>query len=1053
MTNSMESTTIPTSNNERGRILTNWGLIEEKWRQIWDKEKIFQSDADFARQKYFITVAYPYPNSPQHIGHGRTYTLADTHARYMRMKGYNVLFPMGFHYTGTPILGMSRRVAAGDEELLETFRKIYHLSDQVIESFTEPVRIADYFHDEIKLGMKEMGYSIDWRREFTTIDKAYSKFVSWQFRTLLKKGLIIQGSHPVGWCPKDGNPVSQHDTIGDVEPDFNEYTIIKFRLEEDADNSGLCRTIIPIATLRPETIYGVTNLWINPKIEYVKARVDDELWIISKDAAKKLELLNRKIVIESTINGEEIVGKCVIDQIKQTSIPVCPASFVEADSGTGIVMSVPAHAPYDYFALEDLKHKLSVTNNNYKFKMNIEKAIAPIVIIESEGYSSDDNGTTIIPAAQILKKFNIKDQADPDLEDATNELYSHEFYKGKMSSNTGKYAGLSVPEAKEKIKKEILAAGYGDIMFELINKPVRCRCGTECMVRLLDDQWFINYGNKEWKGLAHTCLNQMDIVPAELRQEFEYVIDWLKARACARKTGLGTKLPWDQDWIIESLSDSVIYMAYYIIAKYINDVSNHKNNPVIDADYLEDSFFDYVLLRKGDSAQVAAECKISKGLLDDISNEFAYFYPLDVRHSGRDLIPNHLSFFIFNHVALFEKPNWPKKIVVNGSVLMEGKKMSKSLGNIIPLRSAIKEYGVDAIRLATLISAELLQDADFSFDIVRGIQSKLYDIYNVSLEYSKEKNEEKIDTNMKFEKANQELTITELEDRWLISKLQYAIEYVTISMDKLRVREALHIILYSLDRDLQWYQKRVRAKGRENSIFTVLSIFLKTRIMMLAPFAPFISEEIWEMIGWDNSSTKNSVLPSSVSKSIIFAGWPRVDCNKKDAVADESEQIIMNLVFDIQKIVKLTKVAPKNIVIYTSSQWKRQIYRKLLASILLENKTNFSDLMKELVNNPETSVKSKSNPNLIRKMVEDILSDSVETRNRRLKLKDDFDEKFPLSDANRLLSLESGNPEANVIVYSEEVTEGYDNHDLSKKHDPKSKAKLARPFKPAIYLE
>jgi leucyl-tRNA synthetase len=223
----------------------------------------------------------------------------------MRMKGYNVLFPMGFHYTGTPILGMSRRVASGDKELLETFRKIYHISDQAIESFTEPIKIADYFHDEIKLGMKEMGYSIDWRREFTTVDKAYSKFVSWQFRTLLKKGLIIQGSHPVGWCPKDGNPVSQHDTIGDVEPDFNEYTIIKFRLEEDADNSGLCRTIIPIATLRPETIYGVTNLWINPKIEYVKARVDDELWIISKDAAKKLELLNHKIVIESIIKGEE----------------------------------------------------------------------------------------------------------------------------------------------------------------------------------------------------------------------------------------------------------------------------------------------------------------------------------------------------------------------------------------------------------------------------------------------------------------------------------------------------------------------------------------------------------------------------------------------------------------------------------------------------------------------------------------------------------------------------------------------------------------------------
>ncbi|MFL6431260.1 MAG: leucine--tRNA ligase, partial [Nitrososphaeraceae archaeon] len=160
----------------------------------------------------------------------------------------------------------------------------------------------------------------------------------------------------------------------------------------------------------------------------------------------------------------------------------------------------------------------------------------------------------------------------------------------------------------------------------------------------------------------------------------------------------------------------------------------------------------------------------------------------------------------------------------------------------------------------------------------------------------------------------------------------------------------------------------------------------------------------------------------------------------------------MNLTFDIQKIVRVTKLTPTKIVVYTSSRWKRQIYQKILASILLENKTNFSDLMKELVTNPETAAKSKSNPNLIRKMVEDILSDSIETRNRRLKLGDDFDEILPLTDAKRLLSLESGNPQARIIIYREEVTEG-DDYNLSKKYDPKSKAKFARPFKPAIYIE
>ena len=82
----------------------------------------------------------------------------------------------------------------------------------------------------------------------------------------------------------------------------------------------------------------------------------------------------------------------------------------------------------------------------------------------------------------------------------------------------------------------------------------------------------------------------------------------------------------------------------------------------------------------------------------EIKKEFEYYYPLDSRHSGRDLIPNHLSFFIFNHSILFSKNLWPKQIVVNGSVLMDGKKMSKSMGNIIPLRKAIKQYSADSIK-------------------------------------------------------------------------------------------------------------------------------------------------------------------------------------------------------------------------------------------------------------------------------------------------------------------------------------------------------------------
>ena len=208
-----------------------WNSLENKWLQIWEQNSTNTSDPVPGKKKFFITVAYPYPNSPQHIGHGRTYTIADVHARYKRLRGFNVLFPMAFHYTGTPILGMAKRVQAGDKEIIENFRKIYNISDQDILTFSEPLQIAKYFHNEIKAGMKEMGYSIDWRREFTTIDPVYKKLISWQFETLKKLGVIEQGSHPVGWCPNDLNPVSQHDTLGDVEPSFTEYSLIKFKIK------------------------------------------------------------------------------------------------------------------------------------------------------------------------------------------------------------------------------------------------------------------------------------------------------------------------------------------------------------------------------------------------------------------------------------------------------------------------------------------------------------------------------------------------------------------------------------------------------------------------------------------------------------------------------------------------------------------------------------------------------------------------------------------------------------------------------------------------------
>ncbi len=959
----------------------NWNQIDDKWRNKWHESKDFETDPN-DKPKKFITVAYPYPNSPQHIGHGRTYTLADVHSRYYRMKGFNVLFPMGFHYTGTPILGMSKRVQANDEELIEAFKNLYNVPEEKIKEFVDPVKIADYFHEEIKAGMIEMGYSIDWRREFTTIIPAYQKFIEWQFRNLKEKNLIVQGNHPVGWCPNDQNPVSQHDTIGDVEPDFTEYIIIKFSIDDE---------IIPVATLRPETLFGVTNLWINPEIIYKKVKVDGETWIISAECAYKLEFLNKKIEIIEDISGSDLIGKKVQSPTTDNKFLILPASFVTATTGTGIVMSVPAHAPYDFQALEDIK------NGNQK---NIDdslrdevKRVQPITIITTKGFGE-------IPSQDVISRMKIRNQDDPKLEDATKEIYSKEFYEGKLNSNTGEFVDKKIKFVKEEVKEWISKTGKSDIMLELTNESVKCRCGTECVVKLLNNQWFLDYANKEWKAKAHTCFESMNILPNDIRTEFFNVLDWLRERACARQHGLGTKVPWDKDWLVESLADSVIYMSFYTMAKFVNSGE-------ILAENMSDEFFNYIFYENGNSETIARNTKITTDKLDEIRKEFVYFYPVDSRHSGRDLVPNHLTFFVLNHVALFPKENWPKEIVVNGSVLMDGKKMSKSMGNIIPLRDAIRKYGADPIRLSILISAELLQDADFNVESISGIKNKLESMY-----------EECIKIN------NSEHIGTQPEDIWIQSRLSKLISEVTDSMEKMRLRESLHHILYGFDSDLQWYMKRANAKNRDD-ISGILNKVLKTRVTMLSPFAPHIAEEMWEKLG-------NSEM---VSKSL----WPKEEDKQTDDRAIQSESLLSSVMNDISNIIKVTKIKPKKITIYTADNWKSKAYHKILSGIN-SGETNVGIFIKELISQKETE-NVKKDPDFVKKTLKDILSEPTDLRKTKINA-GEINESEIIS--NELSSLIETDYEIKLQVFSENDSE---------KYDPKNKARMARPYKPAILIE
>jgi leucyl-tRNA synthetase len=967
--------------------------LEEKWQKKWETARIFETDPDPSKPKCFITVAYPYPNSPQHIGHGRTYSMADVHARYMRMRGYNTLLPMAFHYTGTPVLAMAKRLADNDKGLINDFINIYKIPKEKLKELTEPTAMARYFHQEIKTGMKEIGYSIDWRREFTTVDPQYNRFIEWQFQKLCQAGHITQGSHPVGWCPRDGNPVGQHDTDGDVEPEIGEFTLIKF-------TKG--NTIYPAATLRPETVYGVTNIWLNPTTKYAKATVDGEQWIISQESVEKLANQNRKVKVEETFEGKELVGKHAQNPATGKSILILPADFVDPKNASGVVMSVPGHAPYDYVALENIKKELSKLKQ-YGITAEDVNSIEPIAVIEVKEYSE-------IPAADAVKRMNIQEQTDQKLEDATKEVYRHEFHNGKMKRNTGKYAGMPVAEAKDKVKQDLIQEGKATTMYELLNRPVLCRCKTECIVKIVQDQWFIDYGNLEWKALAHKNLDMMEILPEEVRPEFNNVIDWLHEKACARKSGMGTRLPWDKDWIIESLSDSTIYMAYYTIVKHIKQ---HK----IQSTQLTDEAFDYIFLGAGKPAEISKKTGLPSETLRLMHDEFMYFYPLDSRHSARELIPNHLTFMIFNHTAIFPENHWPRQIATNGQVMMEGSKMSKSFGNIIPLREGLNKFGADPLRLSVLSTAELLQDSDFNPTIAESMRDRLEKLYRFASETTKTPRKKSLKTTLK--------TL----DRWMLSRLNQHIINATEAMNKLAVRKAIHTVLYELDQDFQWYKKRV-ATQKENletkaATAHVFHEVLDAQTRMLAPVAPHVCEEIWEML--------------SGKDFIARAPWPTPDESKIDAEAEENETLTMNVLDDTLNIIKATGARPKKICYYAAAPWKWKTYLKAL-EISVSTRALQKDLMKQLMREPNLRANAEKAVRFTGQIADEISRTSEETRRKRLQT-GLLNETEVLEEAKGFFQKELN---AEIHVYNEEDTECL---------DPKHRAQLAKPYRPAIYIE
>ncbi|MEM2342194.1 MAG: leucine--tRNA ligase [Candidatus Bathyarchaeia archaeon] len=961
--------------------LIDWKSIEEKWRKKWEEARLFEADPDPKRKKCFVTFPYPYMNGPLHIGHGFTATRVDIYARFMRMRGYNTLFPWAWHWTGEPIVGASLRLKMGDKDLIRALKEIDGVPDEELEKFVDPVYMASYYTRESREIVKRIGFSVDWRREFhtTSYEPTYSKFIEWQYETLRDMGFVTRGTHPVVWCPNCQSPTGDHDRLEGEGVFPEEYTLIKFIFGDG---------YLPAATFRPETIFGVTNMFVNPDVIYVEAMVDGEKWIISREAAFKLSEQLRNVKVLREFKGSELIGKYFKEPLSGRDLPILPGWFVNPDSATGVVYSVPAHAPADWIALKDLMEKPDLLER-FGVPVEVVKGIRPISLISIEGFGD-------YPAIEIIEQMGVKDQFDPKVDEATSIIYRKEFHIGVLKPICGKYAGKIVRDVKTQIIEDFKRMNIADSMYDLPQRVV-CRCATKCIVKILSDQWFLRYSDLEWKRLAHEAIDSAKIFPESARVYFHDKIDWLRDWACARRTGLGTPLPWSPEWIVETLSDSTIYMAFYTIVKHIKQYN-------ISPKQLIREVFDYVFLGKGDPELVSEKSGIPPNLLQEMRSEFLYWYPVDLRVSAKELVPNHLSFFIFQHVALFPRDLWPKAIGVNGVLTIEGQKMSKSKGNFLTLRSVVDKFGADVVRLTLALGAEDMDDPDWREENARSIDARLRSLYAFINQVASLSGEDKI------------MSI----DRWLLSILQSRIKAVTDAIEILKTRTAAEIALYEVWNDIRWYLRR---RGSPNPM--ILKEAANIWIRLLAPFAPFLCEELWSIMG-------NNGFVST-------AEWPIYDEAKSDVKAEEIETLIKNLINDTLNILRVTGISPKRIHYYVAAKWKWKAYIKLL-EVAVSKKIDMREAMRVLMSDPELKDMAKSLAPLASRLIEEFNA-IPEERKRRLIKVGLIDEMAEISEAKEFLGKEFN---AEIIVCRE---------DDPQKYDPRGKAQQAQPYKPAIYIE
>ena len=926
------------SNTEGGKSFARRDRLLEIEAQVqkwWGEKEIFRADSletpPKPGERFFGNFPYPYMNGYLHLGHAFSLSKLEFASAYHRLRGANVLLPFAFHCTGMPVKAsadkLSREIQLfGDPPIFPSTPEVqisdpdlelgeevgenqgvaekskgkkskaaakasstkfqweimrsYGLSDAEISKFQDPYHWLIYFPPLAMEDLKAFGLGCDWRRTFITteVNPFYDSFVRWQMRKLKKMGKIVKDLRYTIYSPLDDQPCADHDRASGEGVLPQEYTLVKMEVIPPFPPKLRAlegrKVFLAAATLRPETMYGQTNAWVLPDGKYGAFEINDtDVFILSERAAlnlayQKLSRVPEKPSCLAELTGYDLIGLPLKSPLAFNEIIYAlPMLSILIDKGTGIVTSVPSDSPDDFMALHDLKTKpVFRAKFGVKDEWVLPFEVIPIINTPEFGDKS---------AEKICKDYGIQSQNEKEkLAEAKKLIYRGGFYEGTLI--VGEYAGMRVQEAKNLIRSKLLELGQA-VVYSEPEKKVISRSGDECVVALTD-QWYITYGEPEWKQKAEECLASMNLYSNEVRHGFEHTLSWLNQWACSRSFGLGTRLPWDEDFLVESLSDSTLYMAYYTISHLLQKGNLYgSDTSSVKPEQMTDEAWDFVFC----GSPFPKSSDICPSVLRKMKQEFEYWYPFDVRTSGKDLIQNHLTFCIYNHTAILAKHHWPRGFRCNGHIMLNSEKMSKSTGNFMTIRQAIQEFSADATRFSLADAGDGMDDANFVSETANAA------ILRLTKEISWM--QEVIEGESSFRKGPS----STYADRVFANEINIEVKMTEKNYSEFMFREALKTGFYDLQAARDEYRFSCGMGGMNRDL---LWRFMDVQTRLMTPICPHFAEYVWKEL------LRNEGF-------VVKAGWPEADT--PDLTLKLANKYLQDSIVSMRKLLQKQVSGPK----------------------------------------------------------------------------------------------------------------------------------------------